>query len=186
MGPSGQRVRAFPAARWQRAQVTTPVVRGRPRVVDRGVSPTGWSVVIVDHPGAAGPGRAVEVDDVGRRGGACLLLPGVGGGDGDEVLGAAAEDVADRGDELQGDAFGALVDQPVDLGAGELDAAFGEQGDQVGGAVQAAGGHQLGQAPGVVDGAPHEGTPGVPTASPTVRSSAALRVALLKSELTNW
>src|SRR5690606_12231610 len=126
MGPSGQRVRAFPAARWRRAQVTTPVVRGRPRVVDRGVSPTGWSVVIVDHPGAAGPGRAVEVDDVGRRGGACLLLPGVGGGDGDEVLGAAAEDVEDRGDELQGDVFGALVDQTVELMGGEINAALGE------------------------------------------------------------
>ena len=54
-------------------------------------------------------------------GGAGLAGADVGGGAGDEVFGAAAEDVAHRSDDLQRDAFGLLVDEAVDLWPGQGD-----------------------------------------------------------------
>ncbi|GAA5202029.1 hypothetical protein GCM10023346_47860 [Arthrobacter gyeryongensis] len=57
--PSGQLARVLAAVRPQRAHVAAPVVRGRPRLVLRGLRPSGFSLVIVDDAGPARADRAV-------------------------------------------------------------------------------------------------------------------------------
>jgi hypothetical protein len=91
------------------------VTWGRLRMVDRR-----WGLIVTDHACPAGTYRLVEFDDVRRRGrcrGGGFAAAHVSGGDGDEVLNPAAEDVAQRGHQVQRNPFGALVNHAIHLRA---------------------------------------------------------------------
>lgn len=117
---SGQRTRILLVLRWQRSQVRSPVVRGRPR---RGGA-AGVSV-ITHNP------RAYRLDRVGHlhhvAAGSFPWSLRVRGGDRDQILRAAAEDVAERGNQVQGNAFRSLDDDAVDLRGGQVDAPLAQQ-----------------------------------------------------------
>src|SRR5262249_53322716 len=74
----------------------------------------------------------------------------------DEVVGLAAEDVAQRGEGVHAQPLRGLGDQPEDLFAGQFDAAFGKQWHQVGGGVHALFSHPQPQVPLVAHLADHD------------------------------